>query len=1078
MNQTKAFKVYQASAGSGKTYTIVKEFLCLCLKDINSTRNFSRILAITFTNMASSDMKRKIIVALNDILNSDQGQEPKGLEADLLKELGITREDLKENATILFYNILHDYSSFNISTIDSFVQKIARSFSKELHLPSQYNVSTDEEETINHVVEDIGKQIGTANPFITKVIEDFYKRRIDQEKSTNFEGDLTNFTKDLLKESAYQKNEQNEFTGLDAYNESIEFVKEKVDGFEERSKVFVKDFEAFCKKYHLSESDFFYGKKSPCVSLYKNVKSKSYQLMKSRQLQIISGEINWYSKTFPQNPSFEDADLEFKTKILPYFEFYHEGYASFDFYKTQRNSLYIYALRSIIRNDINQYIDEEQVVHLSEFNKRINEIMGDFSVPFIYERIGERYRHLFIDEFQDTSILQWQNLLPLIDNNLSDKSLNMVVGDGKQSIYRWRSGEIGQIVNLPRIYAKPDDSPAFDEFENTLIDNFNFNELQSNYRSFRNIVEFNNDFFSCCSKLLSDSCQRVYVDQNEEFQKTVSIHQKVQKEQDGFVQVELFNNPNTATTDIITTLPIIINDLLAKGFQYNDIAILTRKNKEGVMIAKYLSSMGYPIQSLESMLLKNSNRVQLLVNTLDYLIHDTNEIAIANVLFYWKATHQTPDSWILQGLFNNVKDIAARKLSIETQLDMEPGLLNSILSHSYSLYDLCSSLMREYNFNSINDPYLNFFLDMVHRWQSNNKSSIQSFLNYWEQKKDKLSIQAESDNAVRIMTIHKSKGLEFNVVLFPFANNNLMDTKSIKQWLTPEELGFEPIPHVNKVLYTFSDKNLSTPQIEALYKEEANRVMLDNMNLLYVAFTRPKQRLYILTSQNTSKDKISAIDTYLTSQREALCKDLSSNEHVVFQYGDPDSQKVDDGESLIRPVQTAHDSHACNWFNKIEIDPTPSMFWVHPDDPMSPLEWGTFIHQILSEIQTEADIDKAMKPYLDQGIIDAATAEQIRKTFLDITHHPLISKAFAPNAHVKNECEILSKDHFIRRPDRFAEVDGTIYILDYKTGKEKPEHHSQLRQYASLLREMTEQPIECYLVYLNDSLNIVTVNLN
>ena len=1059
----KVFKVYQASAGSGKTYTIVKEYLSLCLESKASTARYSQILAITFTNMAANEMKAKITSQLIDIINSNPNEEATGMEATLMEELNLDRGQIKENAKELFIKIIHNYSDFCICTIDAFVQKLARSFAKDLNLPTQFNVSIDEDEVADAITERIGEQIKTDNKYLIKVLEDYSGRKFDNEKSPKIAGNIRDFVKVLFSENAYQKSEQNQFEDVTQYKEAHDFIHGKMHVFEAQCEQFVKRFDEFLAQNSLTSNDFNGKSRSACLNFHKKIQKKEYGTISESLDKIVRGDANWYSKELKRH---EELDAEFHTVFLDFVRQYKEHVGTYLFYKSQLGKLSLYALRSKIKSELEAYIGEEQIVHISEFNKRINKVMGDFSVPFIYERLGEHFKHLFIDEFQDTSVLQWQNLLPLLDNSLSNKNMSMVVGDGKQSIYRWRNGEVGQITSLPEIYEKPEGNAIFQGYERSLINNFNFNELKTNYRSLENVIEFNNDFFRFCVEnnkaFLSGDCRKVYIEKNDQYDKEVTIKQEFHHKDKGYVQVELLD-PNDDDEVMLGRIKELIEEALDKGFTKSDITILVRKNKTGSLIASYLNENGIDVVSAESILLKTSNKVLSVVSTLDYLIHGENPAVVATMLYYWDATHREGFDGTVDGIFDQAQQIAKGDIGIEDVLGLEPEALKQLLSRSYSLYDLCSAIIRLFGFNTVDDTFLNFLLDTVYKWQSANEASIKGFLEYWDSKKDRLAVASGSNDAVNIMTIHKSKGLEYNVVICPFVVDDLDDKKPSTLWIKPQDLGFEPIPNIEKVQFTLT-KDSATWSDEAmkLANKENAKVRLDNLNLNYVAFTRAVQRLHILAYKAKDLTK-SPLNAFLEGHPD--------------HYGDPDTRKVELKKKKDNEVtEFMHESSASEWFNKISIDPNPSMFWIHPDDKMSPVEWGTFVHQTLSEVQHNDDFDCALRPHLDAGVIDQATADMLRAKFQQMVRHPLISEAFSPHAKVKNECEILLADGNILRPDRYAELPDKIYLLDYKTGKPDSEHHRQLNQYREVLKKMVKKPIEAYLVYLGEMIAVVPVN--
>ena len=705
--------------------------------------------------------------------------------------------------------------------------------------------------------------------------------------------------------------------------------------------------------------------------------------------------------------------------------------------------------------------------------------MGDFSVPFVYERIGEQYHHVFVDEFQDTSVLQWQNLLPLVDNGLAGGNMNMVVGDGKQSIYRFRSGEVEQIVSLPEIYAKPDDDrkDAFDLFEQNLMDNFNFKNLDTNYRSFANVVNFNNAFFESACKRLPVDLQKVYVDEKPGSNEGVKIFQKTSKTEEGLVQVELYDAENQPDY-CLGRVKDLIHDLTQNhGYSNSDITVLVRKTAYGSLIANYLNDNEIPVISQDSILLKSSNHVQLLVCALRYMIYDDNETNVANLLYYWKLVQNPDFDGDLTECFHKVKPIVRREEAVETVMGIgEAGLLNETLAHATCLYDLCAALMRIFGFNTVRDTFLNYFMEEVFKWQLGTKKGIADFLTYWDKKQEVLAVKSVSGNAVNIMTIHKSKGLEFPVVIYPEAitdlDERLNPSKSPEEWLQPADLDFAPIPHLEKVLFKMDKaaENMGEEALQRIEKEKGNNA-LDNLNLLYVAFTRPVQRLYIIAKQSKD-DQPNVIRDFLDDKEGfQVIGNEEDNNVLVYRFGNsgfrnPKEKVVVDAEMGMT------ESASAEWLPKIRLDAHPTVYWHSEDDVLLPREWGVLVHQILSEIRTEEEMELVLSPYLSDGTIDGKTADWIRTKIKLMEHHPLIGAAFEPSAKIKTECEILYGGE-VRRLDRYAELPDVIYLLDYKTGMKEPSHRKQLDLYVEALKDMTDKEIRAHLVYLSDSIEVV-----
>ena len=1081
MGKTDNFKVFQASAGAGKTFTLIKEYLKLCLGSEGAVENFKGILAITFTNAAANEMKAKIVKALQEMIDSKE-VDPKSMEAALIEELGISDAELKRNAQHLMTCIMHDYSSFCVSTIDAFVQKLSRGFAHDLGLPTQYTVSIDTDEVAETITANMGLKITDKDDYLTSLLIDFSNNQYENQRSTAIEGQLADFVKKLMTEKAYQKEGSNTIQNAPQYKETLDFLNRKTVVFEQRIKAFVGDFEALERQYKLDDTCYSYGK-SGFVSFVRKLSNRDYVQPGSRFNAVLEKR-NCFSKEAEKQLGKAQVDAmnaSLLAVLEPLNAFYADELGKYLFYKSQRNLLYLYALRAQIRTAFDELVEDEEVVHISEFNKLLNTVMGDFSVPFVYERIGERFKNVFVDEFQDTSVLQWQNLLPLIDNGLANGNMSMVVGDGKQSIYRFRSGEVEQIVNLPEIYALPKDDreAAFRQFEQNLKDNFAFRNLDTNYRSFAKVVDFNNAFFEAAYKHLSPESQKVYVADKPGTDEGVSIIQKKAKAEEGLVQVELYDAENQPDY-CLDRVEAIVHELVDnRGYQYKDITILTRKSDLGSEIANYLNDKGIPVISQVSILLKSSDKVQLLVNTLRHLMYDDNEVYIANMLYYWMLTQTADFEGDVSQCFNEVKAIATGETAIETVMGIgEAGLLRATLSKATCLYDLCASLMRIFRFDTIRDAFLNYFMDEVFRWQSGPMEGVVGFLTFWDKKENVLAVKSVSGNAVNIMTIHKSKGLEFPVVIYPEAivdlDEKLNASKVAEEWLRPEDLGFEAIPNLDKVLFKMDKnaENMGELAVQHIEKEkESNR--LDNLNLLYVAFTRAVQRLYVIAKQGKA-DKPNLLREFCADKED--CGAPGNDDALVYRFGSPEFRNPKEKTEEVND-EPMTDSVASDWFGKVTVDPNPTMVWQSKSDKLLPREFGELVHQILSKIRTVSEIESVLLPYLNDGTIDEETATWIRKRFTQMAQHPQITSAFDSSAKVKTECEILQQGKVLRL-DRYAELSDTIYLIDYKTGKKDKEHLNQVRTYANALKEMTDKEIRAFLVYLSEDVIEVDSVLN
>ena len=507
-----SFTVYKSSAGSGKTFALVKEYLTIVLP---SPEKFRHILAITFTNKAANEMKERIILSLKEIAGMNDNPNAKAVKyiVPALSELsGLSPQTLAVNAEKVLNSILHDYSDFAICTIDSFVHRVIRSFAFDLHLPLNFDVEMDTDELISKVVDILISRVGTDDD-LTRTLVNFTQSKTDDEKSWNIEYDLMEIAGYLIKENGQEYIEKLKSLNLVDFYEINKQILEVVRGFEEKIVDYAIHADEIIKSKGIPHDAFYHGKQG--ISVYfENLKNERFdKLNPNSYVKDTIEKEKWYSgNSSPQDKSEIDEikpDLvEIYNKIAAFIE---EHYPRYVLLQEVRNNIYPLAVLNEIAKVLEEFKTENEIVLISEFNKRISKVVLNEPVPFIYERMGEKYQHFLIDEFQDTSVMQWQNLLPLIENSLAMDQFNMVVGDGKQAIYRWRGGEVEQFAGLPKIFKNPGDNFMVQR-QQALERNYSPKVLQHNFRSKKEIVEFNNDFFSCIAERLPEQYRSIYAD--------------------------------------------------------------------------------------------------------------------------------------------------------------------------------------------------------------------------------------------------------------------------------------------------------------------------------------------------------------------------------------------------------------------------------------------------------------------------------------------------------------------------------------------------------------------------------------
>ena len=1071
--QNKPFKIYKASAGSGKTFTIVREYLILCLGD--NADAYREILAVTFTNKAANEMKAKILRFLLGIIEDSKSPDIVKMREYLMSAIGIEKNVLAERTKRLYIKMLHNYSDVAVCTIDSFVQRLSRSFARELELPNQYSVVLDDDDLIDEIVQRLSDEIGT-NRFITNILSSFVEYNLSEETSWNVKKPIAEFIGKLLTEDAYRKGNYKNFIDIDKekYDEIKKTVNSENKKIDNDLSLIIKGIESEESRLGITEADYNGKAKTGLPSVKKKMAEGKSVVTTATIEKILSGDKRWNDA---KSPIKDDYIVEVYQKAI---DNYKSLYSKKLIFETIEKDLFLYVLRNHIFELIREYIAETSQVHISEFNKRISDILGDCSVPFIYERIGERYRHYFIDEFQDTSVLQWQNFLPLMENSLSFGNMNMIVGDAKQSIYRFRSGEVEQIINLPRIFKCPEGEFGA-RCEAQFVNSAQKMSLTTNYRSSKNVIKFNNTFFRFASRdarqgVSSNPIAEVYNDAEQIYDA---------KNQGGFVSVEVFDGDLKAAeykAKVKASMLAQIRNLHSQGVDYKYITILVRSNGDGTDIADYLVANDIEVLSAESVLLQSSDKIQLIVNTLKLMVDEDNPVTQKAVEFYSEKCNC------------DCRDVPWRV---------------STMSKSGGIYDLCMQICNDYNFNIVTDVFLQYFMNAVYEWQCRHSAGIGDFLDFWDKKKDKLSVQITGDlDCVNIMTIHKAKGLEFKVVLYPYADTQLTSSHGFTQsemWIQCADNQYtKDIPHLDAFLLKLSKERLAGTEFEPLLLQEEHKTMLDVLDIMYVAMTRAKNMLFVYTNDKkpangynlftdffsdnidiqhvmTVNDE-SDFDDYFVKNDEF---EIEEGEGVIaYNYGDltstllkiKEKDSKDDNVKILELKKGEAAPDTLNWFEKLEVDADPTMIWAEKGSFM-PEEWGSLVHQILSKIKTIDDAERALRPYVNDGTIDEEQAAKLLETFRKVTDIQQIKPAFAEDAIVKNEMDIHTYDGRIIRPDRYAETKNGTILIDYKTGKEHDDYKNQLRDYMGALMQMNNmQQIKAYLVYIGDKVKAIEVH--
>jgi ATP-dependent exoDNAse (exonuclease V) beta subunit len=1108
----KKFNIYRSSAGSGKTFTLTKEYLklVLCAPAFPNFKDdyFKHILAVTFTKDAAGEMKERIISSLLSISKLAENQEDILLDA-ILQELQEEYPSKNFDKTILitragkvFANLLHNYSDFAVSTIDSFNNRIVQSFTRDMGLPFNYMVELEQEEILEQATQLLLEEAGEkGNQHLTKVLVDFALKQVDEEKSWDIEKLLQDFGTNIFQESKKPLIAQLEKLSKKDFMDSRQQLYEFKIAVEQEIKDLADKGMRTLLNSGYEEKDFYYGK-TGIYGFFKKyaeqIDAKFFTEFANSYTQKTIDEEKWDGSKNKISIS-ENLKLNLK-QIFKQLEKLKEKYIS-DYLIVTSLLPYIYLLATINELDkkLKKLMSEKNKVHISDFNQKINQIVEKEPIPYIYERIGERFKHILIDEFQDTSQMQWHNLIPLIANALGFNFQNMLVGDAKQAIYRWRSGNADLIVHLPNVPTAAPDSPVAENAE-IFRPHFSPKSLDRNFRSKGQIIDFNNGLFESLASEYSKefpALQSYYE----------GVAQKIEPKniEGGHVSISFLsadNDYDEATFDYC--LKVVRNLVDNKGYSYRDIAILTRTNPKASKLAERFLAHKIQIISSESLLLTYSPKVNFIVSFLRvmtqplnpsikadllYFLYDHFNIELAKNLPFDDNTHlaigAVCNSFKFKDFANFIKDNFTKAFG---------GKSPDFKTLQYlSLYEVAEELIRTFqlNFDSKQQIYLQKLLDVMLDYGMRNSNNLSDFLDYWEMHKSKISITTpETGNAIRIMTIHKSKGLQFPVVILPYADWETTPKKGEKLWLSWKNI---IAPKLKTILLPINESLKNTVFVEN-YQKEIQATFIDAVNLLYVALTRPEERIYITTKELPKKKSVfgkirnvhELLEGYLQKTNAGVTEDEMGQHYLV--------KKDEHGKYSTKQHQVA-DAYELSYFlstecrDKIRMRRDDKKVKIHAQHEVKSeydidiqgiydaRKHGLLIHHAFERVLCKTDVRRAVQRLENQGYISENEKAMIEEKMNEIVNLPSISDFFEKKEgrQVFNEKELVvkswtqAKENKVLRPDRVVFDEKQITIIDYKTGIEKlAEHTRQLNEYAKAFEAMEnfkEAHIQKFIIY-------------
>ncbi len=1046
-----SFKIYSASAGAGKTYQLVRDYLRICL-GTNNPAQFMKILAITFTNKAANEMKSRIISQLRDLADPKPSTSPAML-ADLCADLALEESELRGRARACLSTILHEYSAFSVSTIDGFTNRLIRSFARDLNLGGNYEVEMDGEEMLQEAIDEMLSGLTEEND-TTEIILGFVEEQLELGRSPRPEHSLMEAGKNLFQESAFHHLRALRSVKPSQFKEIIKSLKRRKKKIEKEVESRATEVLEFITDHGLTREHFSRGYVFNYI-LYL-VEGRTDKWVPSKSVQkVIDGEADFYAKSKAREYEavFAPIEQELHNKLLRLASLIEDNYGQYQLISAVLKNIYGTAIITEIDRQLQRVKDNTNRLPIGEFNKLISEKLRNEPADYLFERLGERYRYFFIDEFQDTSRLQWQNLLPLVNNAMAGGGEVLLVGDAKQSIYRWRGGEVEQFLDLKNNRDHSNKVKAGDKILE-LYPRIN-QHLPKNYRSKAEVVKFNNAFFKESAALVhGEDFAQLYQQSGQE----------IQHESGGYVEMQLLeydhDNKDQYTLEQCAKCVEIIQDAVGRGISLPDICILVRSNAKGNIVARHLMQQGISVISPDALSLSSSREVLALVSAMETI----NKGVQKSLRYYFleflaglpKVAAEYPDRHDFMAEFCHLTPVTLfKRLAI-----LLPGFNYQqlmMLSLSDMVYQLCRSLEIDIQAN----PFLHAFLDQVRAFEIKDGEDLPGFIRWWHDRGYKLNISTpEHSNAVQVMSIHKSKGLEFKLCILAFADwPTEREPGSTRKWyeLEPElEFGI-PTAWIN---LKKDDSGLSLPSYQKLYDNNKELVNFDNLNLLYVAFTRAVEELYILGGDGFSQPN-QRVYRYLKA-----CLDANDRTtHLICGHKQhyPGDRNSKEPESI--------NYEAGNWRDKLRVVADVPTQW-SKGEFSSEIAYGKLLHGLLSQINTEQDVEPLLAQQLEAGIIQPRQAEEITSKLKRVVRHPQLSPSFSSEAEILNEAEILEPGGQLSRPDRVIITNDRTDIIDYKTGKARPEHKLQLNRYRSLLKTMGYPAGNNILAYIGDDIEV------
>lgn len=1091
----KALTVYKASAGSGKTFTLASEYITLVVKN---PQDYKKILAVTFTNKATQEMKTRILSQLYGIAH--KLPDSQAYYEQVLRKTGFPELTIRENAAEALSLLTHHYNEFRVQTIDAFFQSVLRNLARELNLTANLRIDLNDEQVEAQAVDELINSLEEGEEVLTW-IRDYIDKNIEDDKGWNVIGQIKDFGKNIFKD--FYKDHKAE---LDSRFREESFFDDFITDLRKIRKESPKKVKEQAGKLLQKISDagvdtgYFINGLLTYINALTKAGSKKKEAGKkdlfedgpaANVLKCLDSPDNWLLKKCPAGEKERISALIFESwydDLLLLEQYRKECWKEYQSSNLTLKHLSQLRLLHAISEAVDEINKDTNRFMLSNTQSLLSTLMKDTDTPFVFEKMGAYLKHIMIDEFQDTSTIQWTNFRKLLDNCMAQiESHNLIVGDVKQSIYRWRQGDWKLLNNIEYDFSE---------------EQIKIEPLETNYRSEENIIRFNNAFFTqaviqTVKELESDDIKGAA----QLIEAYKEIEQKPRKDDGkGSVHIKLFPYDKKAVSEynenVLNELVSNIRELLNRGYKQKDIAILVRSKGVIQDIAdKFQGEFGTDVSivSDEAFQLDASLAVNVIIAALRLLTHPDDKLTEGKLVkLYQQQVIQTDRD--NNALFVDEGERELKSFLPSGYIDKFDFLLK------LSLVDLVDEIYSLFNLGSLEgqSAYVCTFYDTLNEYLRDHPADIDDFIEEWEDSLSSNTIQSDEVDGIRLITIHKSKGLEYDNVLIPFCDWGLEKTVGNTIWC-PGDNKEKPYGELPLIPIDFSKKMIGTV-FEDDYKEEHLQNTVDNMNLLYVAFTRAGKNLFItgkkaskttftkLQNGNTATDRSQiiqlVIDDLANELPGATVDDVGDKEAISFDFGTllDCEQRVDKEKSTENPFELTPKTHKL----KIETFPHPVSFRqsnkshdfingedIDPSDANRYIKVGNILHQLFSTILTEDDIEPRLKVLEQEGVIynDEVTSRELQNKIANALMNEKVKDWFSSRWKLFNECTILdydkeSGDIHEHRPDRVMTDGKEIIVVDFKFGKPREEYHEQVQRYMSLLMRMGYEKVSGYIWYV------------